>query len=82
MNENLVWIIGIAVVVILVPVVTKMYRDWDYKRQIAGERPLRTLKEKERVPGEKPEQSPEMDSMVTQAKMDTVINLKRHSGPH
>lgn len=82
MNENLGWIIGIVVIVILVPVVIKMYRDWDYKRQITGKRPLRTLKENETVPGEKPEQDPGMESMVTQAKMDTVINLKRHSGPH
>lgn len=82
MNQSLVWIIGIIAVVVLVPVLLKLYRDWDYKRQISGKRALRTLKEKEKVPGETPEINPELEGMVAQAKMDTVINLKRHSGPH
>lgn len=79
MNENLVWIIVIIAAVILVPVLLKLYRDWDYKRQITGKRPLRTLEENEKVPGGTPEGHPEMDGMVSQAKMDTFINIKNKS---
>lgn len=82
MNENLVWIIVIIAAVILVPVLLKLYRDWDFKRQITGKRPIRTLKENEKVPGDAPEGNPEIEGMVDKAKMDTFVNLKRNLGPH
>lgn len=80
MNANLVWIIVIIAVVIIAPALLKLYRDWDYKRQVTGKKPLATLKENEKVPGEPPEGNPQMDSMVSQAKTDTFLNSRNIGG--
>lgn len=78
MNGNLICILVILAVVILTPVVIKLYRAWDFKRQITGKIPFRTLKESDKVPGETPKMNPELESMVMQAKMDTLTNTKKN----
>lgn len=38
------WLILIFAVFVLSPVVLEMYRNWDYRRQVAGRRPPRKFR--------------------------------------
>lgn len=69
------WIIVIVVLLIAVPVVFSLLRQRDFRRQVEGKRPLRTLKENEPAPsGEKPALSPEMEAEKTICEMKSKSN--------
>ena len=51
MEDKIIIIIGLSIVILLIiflPVIVGVIRDYDYKRQLTGKRPMRRVRDKKR----------------------------------
>lgn len=76
MNEALMWVMGVVAVVVLAPVVAWMIRDRDFKRQVAGKKPMRSFKGKEVTYGEsQPEFNAEVEAVKNATRSMGFVNM-------
>ncbi len=74
MNEAWLWILGIALAAVLLPLAGHVLRQRDFRRQVRGETPERTLPEDAPIPdGKTPD--PALESLAAEAKARSVQNL-------
>ena len=75
MNEALWWLVGIALVLLLVPVLLETLRRRDFRRQTSGKRPERTVPRDVPVSYDPPAKvSAELESQKELARMKSRQN--------
>lgn len=77
MNDYTFWlvvtIVAVVAVLTLFPIVKKAIQDWDFKRQVEGNRPVRQMEESRRT------EDPQYNAALEAEKARAVGNIRRDS---
>lgn len=76
LSSNFFWLVVVLVIAVSVPIIIKLYADWDYRRQLEGKQKERTF-EGESSLHEAEELIPTADALQEQMKRDAAIGEMR-----